>query len=178
MNGKRLACPISSRLALIFASALLLAVASMPSMAAAQGTVKGTFGAWNLECATPPGARAEQCALVQRVIDQDRPGAVGLAVIVLKAADNKTWILRALAPLGVLLPSRLGLKIDETDVGNVEFQSCATNGCFAQAIMQDELIEKFKTGKEAVFIIFKTPEQGIGIPVTLEGFSAGMEKLR
>jgi invasion protein IalB len=49
--------------------------------------------------------------LIQSVTAEDRPN-VGLTVIVLKTADQKSRLMRVLAPLGVLLPSGLGLKID------------------------------------------------------------------
>jgi invasion protein IalB len=38
-------------------------------------------------------------------------------VIVLKTADQKSKLMRVVAPLGVLLSSGLGLKIDQVDVG-------------------------------------------------------------
>jgi invasion protein IalB len=32
-------------------------------------------------------------------------------------------------------------------------------------------------GETALFIIFKTPEEGIGIPVSLNGFGEGFDQL-
>lgn len=79
--------------------------------AGAQGVVKSVHGDWQVRCDTPPGAQTEQCALIQSVTAEDRPN-VGLTVIVLKTADQKYRLMRVLAPLGVLLPSGLGLIID------------------------------------------------------------------
>jgi invasion protein IalB len=159
---------------LAFGAAALLAG---PHAAWAEGKIKATHGDWNLVCDTPPGARAEQCAMVQSVIAEDQQN-VGLTVIVLKTADGKSRIIRVLAPLGVLLPSGLGLKIDETDVGRAGFVRCLANGCIAEVIMQDDLIAKLKAGTTATFIVFKTPEEGVGIPVALKGFAEGLEQLR
>ena len=80
---------------------------------AAQGVVKNTFGDWQMRCETPAGAKAEQCAIVQNVAAEDRPN-ITLVIIVLKTADEKSRLLRVVAPLGVLLPAGLGLKIDQT----------------------------------------------------------------
>ncbi len=44
--------------------------------------------------------------------------------------------------------------------------------------MQDEVIAKMKKGETAVFIFFVTPEEGIGIPVALEGFSKALASLK
>ena len=62
----------------------------LPRSKAAQqsGTVKSTHGAWSIICDTPAGATAEQCALMQNVVAEDRP-EIGLSVVVLKTADNK-----------------------------------------------------------------------------------------
>jgi invasion protein IalB len=152
----------------------LAAMAAAP--AAAQGTVKSVHGDWQIRCDTPPGAQGEQCALIQSVTAEDRPN-VGLTVIVLKTADQKSRLMRVLAPLGVLLPSGLGLKIDKTDVGRAGFVRCLPNGCVAEVQMNDDLLKQLRGGQAATFIIFQTPEEGIGIPMGLKGFGEGYDKL-
>ncbi len=148
--------------------------ASLP--AAAQGPVKNTFGDWQMRCETPAGAKSEQCAMVQSVQAEDKPN-VSLVVIVLKTADGRSRLLRVIAPLGVLLPSGLGLKIDTTDVGRAGFVRCLPSGCIAEVVMDDELLGKLKGGQAATFIVFQTPEEGIGIPVSLNGFGRAFESL-
>ena len=145
--------------------------------AAAQGVVKSVHGEWQIRCDTPPGAQSEQCVLLQSVQAEDRPN-VGLTVIVLRTADQKSRLLRVLAPLGVLLPAGLGLKIDEQDVGRAGFVRCLPNGCVAEVVMDDALITRLKAGKLATFIIFQTPEEGIGVPLSLNGFGPGFDALR
>lgn len=44
-------------------------------------------------------------------------------------------------------------------------------------ILEDQLVETFKTGQSATFIVFQTPEEGIGIPVDLNGFAEGFDAL-
>ena len=146
------------------------------SPAAAQGVVKNTFGDWQMRCETPAGAKAEQCALVQSVAAEDRPN-VTLLVIVLKTADGKSRLLRVVAPLGVLLPSGLGLKIDQSDVGRAGFVRCLPTGCIAEVVLDDNLAGQLKNGGTATFIVFQTPEEGIGIPVSLNGFAKGFDGL-
>ena len=98
-----------------FVAATLLAVLMTTSFlgtserARAQGAVKSVHGDWQIRCDTPPGAQSEQCALMQSVTAEDRPN-IGLTVIVLKTSDQKSRLMRVVAPLGVLLPSGLGLK--------------------------------------------------------------------
>jgi len=142
----------------------------------AQGVVKSKFGDWEIRCETPAGASAEQCALIQSVVAEDKSN-VNLVVIVLKTSDGKSRLLRVIAPLGVLLPNGLGLKIDETDIGRAGFVKCLPTGCVAEVVMDDKLIDQMRSGKTATFIIHQVPEEGIGLPLTLQGFKEGFAKL-
>jgi invasion protein IalB len=142
----------------------------------AQGAVKSVHNDWQVRCDTPPGAQGEQCALIQSVTAEDRAN-VGLTVIVLKTADQKSRLMRVVAPVGVLLPSGLGLKIDTADVGRAGFVRCLPNGCVAEVQMDENLLKTLRSGTAATFIIFQTPEEGIGFPMSLKGFGDGLDKL-
>ena len=161
----------------------LLALA-LPAGAQQQpGNVKSNHGAWSIVCDKPAGAGEDQCALMQNVIADDRP-EVGLAVVVLKTADRKAKILRVLAPLGVLLPNGLGLNIDGNDIGKAYFVRCFSDGCYSEVVLDDtkvkddeQTLKVLLAGKTATFIVFQSPEEGIGIPVDLNGFREGYEAL-
>jgi invasion protein IalB len=170
-----------SRLARTLGALAALAIAATSTSALSQapqqpGTVKSNHGAWSIVCDRPAGAASEQCALMQNVIAEDRP-EVGLSVVVLKTADRKAKILRVLAPLGVLLPNGLGLNVDGKDIGRAYFVRCFSDGCYAEVVLEDELLKTFRSGATATFIVFQTPEEGIGIPVDLKGFGEGYDAL-
>jgi invasion protein IalB len=154
----------------------LASLAGFAGTAGAQGVVRSVHQDWQIRCDTPPGAQSEQCALMQSVVAEDRAN-VGLTVIVLKTADTKSRVLRVIAPLGVLLPAGLGLTIDKQDVGRAGFVRCLPRGCFAEVVMDDNLMKTLRTGQSATFIIFQTPEEGIGFPLSLKGFGEGFDKL-
>src|SRR4029453_14293737 len=154
----------------------LAALAGGAQQAAAQGAVKSVHNDWQVRCDTPPGAQGEQCALIQSVTAEDRAN-VGLTIIVLKTADQKSRLMRVVAPGGGLLPSGLGLKIDQVDVGRAGFVRCLPNGCVAEVVMDDNLIKQLSSGQTATFIIFQTPEEGIGFPMRLKGLREGSAKL-
>ncbi len=155
---------------------LLGTVLAVGGPAQAQGVVKAQYGDWQMSCDTPPGASFEQCALIQNVTAEDQPN-VGLSVIVLKTADKQARLLRVLAPLGVLLPNGLGLNIDGKDIGRVAFVRCLPSGCVAEVVLDDKLIGQLTSGKSAIFVVFRTPEEGVGIPVSLNGFADGFTNL-
>ena len=140
------------------------------------GRVKAQFGDWQVVCKNPPpGSKKPVCALVQSVTAEDRNN-VGLTVYFQKFS-NGTRVLRVFAPLGVLLPPGLGLKIDGKDVGHAPFLRCHSFACYAQVVVEDKLIQQLSNGKSAVFIIFQTEEAGIGIPISLNGFKTALGKL-
>src|SRR5438445_5837056 len=154
----------------------MTASAGIAERASAQGAVKSVHNDWQVRCDTPPGAQGEQCALIQSVTAEDRAN-VGLTVIVLKTADQKSRLMRVVAPVGVLLPSGLGLKIDQVDVGRAGFVRCLPNGCVAEVVVDDNLVKQMRTGQSATSIIFQTLKVGIGFPMSLKGFGEGFDKL-
>ncbi len=173
LRAAKFHAPLRQLVAGLMGAAAVLGGATLTQ---AQGVVKSKFGDWEIRCEKPPGASAEQCALIQSVVAEDKSN-VNLVVIVLKTSDGKSRLLRVIAPLGVLLPNGLGLKIDETDIGRAGFVKCLPTGCVAEVVMDDKLVEQLRTGKVATFIIHQVPEEGIGLPLTLAGFKEGFQKL-
>ena len=161
-----------STFAILMVAGLLILFIGGQTYAVAQSKVKSSHGAWSMVCDVPPGASSEQCALMQNVVAEDR-NEVGLSVVVLKTADQKAKILRILAPLGVLLPNGLGLNVDGKNIGRAYFVRCFQDGCYAEVILEKKLLDTLQNGNTATFIVFQTPEEGIGIPVDLSGFSEG-----
>ena len=175
--------PISRRMViraarpLIVAGAIALVVwGTLSNQVVAQDVVKSVHDDWQLRCGTAPNAQGELCALVQSVTAEDRAN-VGLTVIVVKSTDHKSYLMRAVTPVGVLLPSGLGLKIDQADLGRAGFVRCLPNGCIAEVVLDNNLLKQLRSGGTATFIIFQTPEEGIGFPMSLKGFSEGFDKL-
>src|SRR4029078_10927089 len=157
-------------------AAALMAMCLGQGGAFAQGTGRSVHGDWQLRCDTPPGAQAEQCVLIQSVTAEDRPN-IGLTVILFPTAGRESLNMRVLATPGVLLPSGLGLKVDNAELGRAGFVRCVPNGCVAEVVMEDNLLSKLKSGQSATFIIFQTPEEGIGFPISLKGLGEGFDKL-
>jgi len=171
LRGRRISFRALAAVALLALAPLLAA-----SPAHAQGAVRGKHGVWETRCETPPGASSEQCAIVQSVVDEDRPN-ITLVIIILKTADRKSRLLRVIAPLGVLLPSGLGLHIDKDDFGHMSYVRCLPTGCVAEVFLDDKLLARLGSAEKSTFVIFETPEEGVGVPVPLTGFKEAYEAL-
>jgi len=168
--------PLTQAIPVFFGVLAIVSQLGLSTPVHAQGEARSSHGDWQVRCDTPPGAREEQCALIQNVTAEDREN-VGLSVIALKTADKQAKILRVLAPLGVLLPAGLGLRVDDEDVGRAGFVRCTVSGCIAEVLLDETLLQKLSTKELATFIIFQTPEEGIGIPISLTGFGEGFNAL-
>ncbi len=174
--GRRRAAAARCLAALALAGLLVLS----PAVAtrAQEETLQSTHDDWLVKCGKPPGSKERICWVEQKVTSEDRPN-VGLTVTYLKAAKKgDEGTLQVQAPLGVILPRHLGLKIDGKDVGNVPFLRCFASGCLARAQVPADLLNALQSGTTAVFIIFDTPEAGIGIPISLKGFSQAVAALK
>jgi invasion protein IalB len=156
-------------------AAPVLAQDAVPS---SNAVIRGTYGDWQMRCETVTTAAGEQCLLTQSVMAKDRPN-VGLVVIAGRVGPEKIEILRVVAPLGVLLPMGLGLRIDDQVIGAMDFVRCTPAACIAEArLATNDLLKKIKAGKTANFVLFLTPDEGIGVPVSLNGFATGYDQLK
>jgi invasion protein IalB len=141
------------------------------------GIVKAQHGDWQVVCRPPPpGAKNEICGAVQSVTAEDNQN-VGLTAIVQKHSDGRLTM-RVITPLGVFLGKALGVQIDTKHEGHVPFDRCLAVGCQAQLLLERPLLAKLKAGKTLVFIIYRTQEVGVGIPLSLAGFDQALATLR
>ena len=119
----------------------------------------------------------DRIGALQEVVSEERPD-LGLTVLAFETADGAARVLRVVAPLNVFLPRGLGLDIDGEDLGRAVFVRCVREGCQAEVVMDDALIERFSSGTNATFVIFQTPEAGTGFPLELDGFAEAFAAAR
>jgi invasion protein IalB len=178
-------------------STVLGAVLGLWSAAAsAQGVVRGNYNDWELRCEQVQG-RDEQCILYQNVADE-KDASINIVAVVLRIAEppaaggaaTRKLVLRVIAPLGVLLPRGLGLRIESStekgadgkpvvkDIGSTGFVKCVPSGCVAEVEIDDKLHNELKNGSLATFIIFDKPNEGRGLPLSLNGYDRGLQALK
>lgn len=165
------------------------------AFAAAENNQK--YGSWLMHCSDVTDTKMasststeepskQVCALFQSVAAKNRP-SFGITVMILKD-DGKTvpkatdapkaaGLIKILVPLGILLPTGVGMEIDGQNLGLTGFLRCAPNGCTASATLSETLLEKMKTAKKAAFTVFLTPEDGLSIPVSLDGLAKGYDAI-
>lgn len=150
--------------------------APAPTSPAAPQATKTIYGAWTDVCGSADGTAEKRCVMIQSVVSQERP-EMQISVAISKTAGTKSALLRVQAPLSVLLPNGLGLYVDGNDIGNAYFARCFADGCYAEVVLEDQLLTQLRKGATATFTVFQTQEEGIGIPVDLKGFADGYDAL-
>ncbi|WP_019219768.1 invasion associated locus B family protein [Bartonella florencae] len=129
-----------------------------------------TYGAWTKVCSLPPGTPNIQCEIVQNVHTQNRHD-ITLRVTFYKLPKNQGALMRVFVPIRVELRPGVGLKIDDKNMGRLEYRRCLGDNCVAEAVLKDDILQLFFKGKMATYFIFTTPEQAIGGLVDLNGLS-------
>lgn len=135
-----------------------------------------TYGSWTKICTLPPGTPNIQCEVVQNVRAQDRPD-ITFRVSFYKLPRNQGTLMRVFVPIRVELRLGVGIKIDDKDMGKMEYRRCLGDNCVAEVFLKENDLKTFFGGKTATYFIFTTPEEGIGGLIDLNGLEAGYEDL-
>lgn len=119
-----------------------------------------------------------QCGMIQSVRSKEREN-IGLTLVLVRTPQGDTTVtmMRILVPIGVFLPTGIALEIDGGAIGRVPFTRCLPQICMAFAEATPETLEKLRKGTVANFIIYEAPGAGLGMEVSLKGFTAAFDQL-
>jgi invasion protein IalB len=146
-----------------------------------QPEVIATHGDWEVQCQVQAagGQGTERtCGMFQSAQHKERQN-VGLTLVVVKEQQEgqEVTMLRVMAPIGVYLPTGVALEIDGDAIGRVPFTRCVPQTCIAFAEASPPTLEKMKRGAMANFIIYEAPGMGMGLQLSLRGFTAALAEL-
>lgn len=154
------------------------AAAGAAGIMSGKGHLRAQHGDWSELCQAASGPGSDRCILVQNIESANRPG-FGLATVIRKVpGDNgSTAMMHIYVPLGIYLPKGLGLQIDDQLVGNTPFWSCIPFQCEARVTLPPDLIQKLGNGSRALYAVYENPTKGTVLPISLKGFTQGLEAL-
>lgn len=159
----------------------LLALAVLPVQAAE--TRRENFGDWGFICSTPEAQEDadESCNLFQTALlnneESEGPGQRVLLTRIGYLDGNENAVLLITAPLGILLPMGITVEVEGHDPIRIPVQRCDAGGCLAYVVMEQPFIDAFKKGIEAKVTLYDAKRRGVAIPLSLKGFTDGMEAL-
>jgi invasion protein IalB len=147
---------------------------------AVQGTPAQRFGDWMQRCtpdpppqASPPAAgKQEVCFLIQQVSDRNTQNPILKITIGFFGPQRQAGAVIAM-PLGVPLTQGVQLSVDGAEIRQVPFQVCRRDGCTAFVPLDEPAISAFKAGAQAVATVDNGQGEGLNLPISLAGFTAG-----
>ncbi len=183
-----------------FAAGSITAASAQQAANKPAPVVKATHGDWQVQCdkaRVPVGPEKtnaesgkgnkadssqlefkeiEQCGIVQLSVDKQNKN-IGVKVAVFKAKDKEIAQMQVVAPLGVYLPNGLAIEIDGKPLGRFPFISCPAVGCLTVVPINEAGVTAMKKGTAANIIIYRNQAQGIGLQLSLKGFTAAFGDL-
>jgi invasion protein IalB len=136
------------------------------------------FQDWILRCGRSQQG-PEICEMQQEQTDDD--GKPIMAVAVGTVPGTSDLGLLVMLPLGILLPPGVTLQVDGGAETPLEVQLCDRRGCRIEKLVEPELLNRLKTGREATVSFEALDPQGrarrLGVPISLLGFTAALNEL-
>ncbi|MBN8998710.1 MAG: invasion associated locus B family protein [Rhizobiales bacterium] len=74
-------------------------------------------------------------------------------------------------------PAQIGISEVFQNLGAVGFDRCLPDGCVLDVDLTPQVLDMLRKGTTALFYVYQTPDDGFGIPVSLNGFGAGFDAL-
>lgn len=132
------------------------------------------FQDWSLRCVGEGAQR--RCELVQPV-DDPETGEPVMAMVVAPSGPDSVPVAWFVMPLGILLPPGIGLSIDDAEPDRLPIRHCEPGGCLAPLELSDEMQRRLRGGVTLEVLAYDIDEQQVSIPLSLMGFTAGMNTL-
>lgn len=120
----------------------------------------------------PPAGEQNVCFLIQQVMDQNRQQPLLKVTIGFFGAQRQPRAIIAM-PLGVPLARGVQISVDGNQVGAIPFDVCRRDGCLANLLLDDGVIGAFKAGSQAQARVESGEGEGVNVPISLQGFTAG-----
>ncbi len=142
-----------------------------------QPYARSTHGDWTLRCMKTEDGK-DPCELYQLLRDDKNSPVAEASVIPM--TGNVQAVITFIAPLETDLQAGLGLQVDSGKESRYPFLLCAQVGCVSRIGMAESDLGPLKRGKAATLSLlpFGAPqEQMVKLPLSLSGFTAGMNAL-
>jgi invasion protein IalB len=141
--------------------------------------IKEENGAWKLRCARAPIGKSDPCDMFQLLINPEGEPVAEMSVQTLNATGEFIADLVIIAPLGLLLPAGVQVKIDGRDAGRIPFIVCSKNSCVAKAGLKAADVQALKAGNvtQLAFVPADRSRAPFGGDISLAGFTVSFDKL-
>ena len=161
---------------------LAIAVSGGPIAAHAQSTETGTpaataSSAWAVNCAADPaGSDGLACRMVQNLFVTETKQRL-LSVVIQTPAGTDKPVMTLVLPYGLDFSAGVTASIDKSDPVNLAVKTSDQLGAYANAVLEDDLLDALKNGTEMKVSFRSIRNQAYNVGVSLAGFTAAFRKL-
>lgn len=141
---------------------------------ATQPTETEKFNDWTLACGNEGGNKV--CQLAQQAVDTQSNRPV-LRIALTYRPGQQTPTMLMLTPLGVLLPKQIQVQIDAGKTATLPFVTCTPGGCQTMVELNADTVQQMKGGTKFNVTFFLPNEKPVTVPMSLSGFTAGIDAL-
>ena len=117
----------------------------------------------------------KQICLVHHERRDGYTGALLVSAAIRRIEGQDKEHLLIMVPLGRFLPAGMRVQIDKDKPLDMKYTICLPNGCYAEMVASEELVTKFKKGKDMAVLTINAGGKAIGFPVPLNGFTKAYE---
>ncbi len=133
------------------------------------------FDNWTVRCEQSEGR--ESCFIFQNLVLQNGGDSILHVAVGYLPGNKKEAVILVSMPLGISLPLGANIKIDEQEPTKFEIERCETSGCRGGFRLKDDMLQSFRMGKTAMVTFYDGHRKAIEMPLSLIGFSAGIDAL-
>jgi invasion protein IalB len=159
-------------IACIASQALLLGASSQAAPQTGQ-----KFRDWTARCETRKDSKQQTCFVFQNLLlKKENKRLLHVAVGYLVSKDQPVAFFTL--PLGVSLPGGVSVTVDDGKPVRVRYERCDASGCLAPLALTEALVKSLKGGRWARVAFFDATRREVSVPVSLLGFTSGLNSLK
>lgn len=139
---------------------------------------KETVGAWEMRCIKTE-EEVDPCQMYQLMDDGQGNPVAEFSMFRLPEGGKAQAGATIVVPLETALPQQLTISVDGGQARRYPYAFCNPVGCYVRLGLTAQDVAAFKRGREAVITIVPAlaPEQKVQLNLSLDGFTAGYDKV-
>ena len=157
--------------------AVLLAATPGQAQDTRPDSTRETFQDWVVQCVPSQDPAIDQlCETFQQIDHQQTSNRFLLFSIRFEGGDP-TPVAVIVAPFGLRLSDGVQIRTDETVVASYPFETCLPSGCVVVGPLDPPMVNALRSGTDLTVVVTARNGEGIGIPLSLDGFARAMDRL-
>ncbi|MCR9088902.1 MAG: invasion associated locus B family protein [Rhodobacteraceae bacterium] len=138
--------------------------------AADQAAAAPSAPLWLVSCSSQIDPERLFCEFSQSIVTTEGNQRVATASFTRMAGETETNAAFVL-PTGVLLPAGVSVSVDDANVGELIYQSCDAQGCYASGSVDDAWLEAMRSGTTLLLDLKTRDGQDVRLGFPLDQFS-------